>query len=294
MAQEIIVDERELAAGAECQAAGAGTTNPLSRRPALATRFLWKVYSIAWGTSLAGAAYPVVFAFIVFLFELVRTMSQGRDSFRVDEGALFIGAASTLGALAGFIWSMAVCMCVLPVVYFFVRSLAYRGSVVRLGAFSGGLVGFIAVMPFFAFLLLDGQRGWWQFANMVLLGPALTTGLGQIGGAWGSLRVGTYELAVAKDWANRQLTEEEMTETHSGAGDSAAPTRFQFRIWHLLVISIWISLMLTAIRLMGVDFTFALVLIVGWSLYQEVTLRLGKLLAARVGPWWVRRKSRST
>jgi hypothetical protein len=295
MEKEVIVDERELAAnGAESPTADADITSTLPKTAALATRFWWKVYSIAWGTTLAGTAYPVIFAFIGLLFALISEMSQGWRSFRVGEAAWFIGSAITLGALAGFIWTMGVCICILPIVYFFVRSLGLRGSVVRLGAFSGGLVGYIAVMPFFLSVLLEGGPWWWQLALGLLVGPALTTALGQIGGAWGAKRVGSYERAVAKDWANRQLAAEHLTEMHSAASDSAPSTRFQFRIWHLLVISIWISLMLTAIRLMGIDFTFAFALIIGWTLYQEVTLRLGKLLAARLGPWWARRKTRST
>jgi hypothetical protein len=284
MEKEVVVDERELAAGgAEPDAADVGTPSPLPKEPTLATRFWWKVYSIAWGTALAGTAYPVIFASIGILVELIGEMGQGGRSFRVEEAAWFIGTAITLGALVGFIWTMFACMCILPIVYFFVRSLGLRGSVVRLGAFSGGLVGFVAVLPPFLVILIEQHQRWWQFPITVLLGPVLTTVLGQMGGAWGAMRVGSYERAVAKDWADKQLATEDLTETLSAASDSVAPNRIQFRIWHLLVISIWISLMLTAIRLMGVDFRFALVLIFGWAVFQEVTLRLGKLLAGLAG-----------
>ena len=57
---------------------------------------------------------------------------------------------------------------------------------------------------------------------------------------------------------------------------------FSFGIRHLLVISVWISLLLTAIRLSGLDFVFVLSLLVGWSVYQAATLWIGGLLVSAV------------
>ena len=67
MEKEVVVDEREATAGdAVPNPTDAQVTNPLPSEPTLATRFLWKIYSTAWGACLAGTAYPVVFAVIVF------------------------------------------------------------------------------------------------------------------------------------------------------------------------------------------------------------------------------------
>jgi hypothetical protein len=55
-----------------------------------------------------------------------------------------------------------------------------------------------------------------------------------------------------------------------------------------------VSLLLTLIRLSGVDFTFALELLVAWTLYQTATLWLIVVVAGWHWQWKTRRKSCST
>jgi hypothetical protein len=264
------------------------------REAPLARRFAWKVYSIGWGISVAGAAYPLVVALICCVCELIGSLASGQSSYPPGAPLTAISAACTYGAVIGFIWAMLVCICVLPFVYFFVRSLALRGSVVRLSALSGGLVGFLATMPLFLLILFEGLQTWWQLASIVALGPALTTVLGQVGGAWGGWRVGSYEQAVSKEWANGLWGTAPAEANHSVGSSSSSPPRVQFRVWHMLVVSIWVSLPLTAIRLSGFGFGFALVLLIGWGVFQTVTLYAGGLAAAQIGRWRARRQTRST
>jgi Kef-type K+ transport system membrane component KefB len=70
--------------------------------------------------------------------------------------------------------------------------------------------------------------------------------------------------------------------------------RIQFGIRHLLVIGIWLSLLLTAIRLSGVDFQVALSVVIAWLIYQAVTLWVGGWLVHWFGRRKARRQSRST
>jgi hypothetical protein len=181
---------------------------------------------------------------------------------------------------------------VLPFVYFFVRSLGLRGSIIRLGAFGGGLVGFVAVMPLLNWILFEAPQNWQQQVFIVLVGPALATLLGQTGGAWGAWRVGRYERAVAKasvsDKRNSQGSANELRDS------SGATARFQFGVRHLLVISLWVSLLLTAIRLSGFGFGFGLMLLFGWAVYQAVILWIGGVVVAWIVRWRARRQSRST
>src|SRR5262249_47209224 len=122
-----------------------------------------------------------------------------------------------------------------------------------------------------------------------------TTVLGQAGGAWGAWRVGRYEWAVARalvaekkraDGGTANGPNQDAMAQHAG--------RFQFRIRHLLWLGIWISLLLTAIRLLGGWFEVVLPLLVGWLIYQAATMWIGERLILVWGWFRRRRQSRST
>src|SRR3954468_17349958 len=112
---------------------------------------------IAWpgigpAIALAGAAYPALlalglsFVIIAASFNLPFTNELGTRG--LGEGIVMVLVGGTVGAGIGLVWASIVCVAILPLVYLFVLSLQLRGSIVRLGAFAGGLVGCVAVMPF--------------------------------------------------------------------------------------------------------------------------------------------------
>jgi hypothetical protein len=70
---------------------------------------------------------------------------------------------------------------------------------------------------------------------------------------------------------------------------------WQFGLRHMMWLIVWFSVLLSVIRLSGIAFSYAIPLLVGWTLYQWVTLQIGRRLALRLGPWWVARRAvRST
>jgi len=246
----------------------------------LAAQFANGVFTIFWRVAIAGACYPIVLSGVFFVAAIVSAFisPSNRDSFDIVERVFF---NCTLGALVGFFWASAVSMAVAPLVYAVTRSLRLKGNVVWLAAFSGGLVGYIAVLPMLVGWVMDARHWFWEAAIVLMLGPGLTTVMGQVGGALGGRSVKEHQRVTG-------ITVLSIGDGSRGAG------RFQFGVWHLLVVSIWASILLTLIRLLGIDFLSAMLLLVGWAVFQAATLWVGGLLAILIGPWWARRKSRST
>jgi hypothetical protein len=207
-----------------------------------------------------------------------------------------------LGAVVGLLWSAFVSAVVLPIVHLFVWSLKPRGNIIWFGAFCGGLIGFVAVLPFVLALASEFARPAASYELVVALsiGPGLTTVLGQLGGAWGGRR----GLRYAR-WYERALAHASLSPSQAD-GDcvypadlpvtsSPSPARLQFGVRHLLWMAVWVSLLLSVIRLSGIALEFALPLLVGWFLFQAATLWVGGMVVPRVDAWWAsRRKSRST
>jgi hypothetical protein len=99
----------------------------------------------------------------------------------------------------------------------------------------------------------------------------MTTVLGQIGGALGGKRA--LQRAVIE----------------------TGQPQFRFRIAQLLWAGVWISLLLTAIRLTGIQPQLILTALVGWLACAAATLVIGGWLVRQLGPWWARRRQgRST
>lgn len=258
-------------------------------------RYGWP--SIYIGIALAGALYPIVVGlgyvavrFCVMLLQRGAAIDWNSAVMLLISGPMF----AIMTAMVGFVWSSGVAAVTLPIVHMITWSLKLRVGLVQLGAFSGGLVGFIAILPM---TLNMGQD--WEALMMILVGPGITTLLGQLGGAWGGWRttrtVGWYERAVAlasvsQDQGESYLSMDDDTRaTHDIAG------RLQFSIRHLLWIAVWCSLLLTVIRLSGIPFHYVLPMLLGWLAYQAATLWFGSLLARRLGPWYNRgRQIRST
>jgi hypothetical protein len=265
--------------------------------------------SIVFGIMLAGGAYPIVLAtiylivgFAVVVWSWLGGYPLGNAGEEIGAILLFIVAGGVFCAFIGVVWAAIASALTMPVVYLFLRSLRVRGSLVGLGAASGGLVGFVALLPIT--LTLPWSVGLSDFALMAIIlvvGPALTTILGQIGGAWGARRAlyfagrdltnaipaPSLELAGAMGWRTTDATSQPST--------SSSEPRLQFSIRHLLWIFVWLSLILSVIKICRLPFEFVLPVLVGWFFYQLATLRIGFYLARRLGPWWVHwRSNRST
>ena len=81
-------------------------------------------------------------------------------------------------------------------------------------------------------------------------------------------------------------TANEMEVTAASGEDAAASTRLQFRTIHMLWVGVWVSLLLTLIRLSGIPYELILPMLLGWGVFQAATLLAGTLLVRRFGPWW--------
>ncbi len=82
------------------------------------------------------------------------------------------------------------------------------------------------------------------------------------------------------------LSAESSSTDEMSVSSNAAEPRLQFSIRHLLWIFVWLSLILSVIKLCRLPFEFVLPVLVGWFFYQLATLRIGSYLARRLGPWW--------
>ena len=163
----------------------------------------------------------------------------------------------------------------------------FAEDLVSLGAASGGLVGFVALLPIT--LSLPWTVGLSEAGTLVLIlavGPGLTTILGQIGGAWGGRRA-----AYFAKFAGANAIAAESLELSAAMGwraidrvsdSNASEPRLQFSIRHLLWIFVWLSLILSVIKLCRLPFEFVLPVLVGWFVYQLATLSIGSYLARRL------------
>jgi hypothetical protein len=262
---------------------------PPADTPSLERQLYRGWWSIVLGIAFAGAVYPVLFVVLGIGFQMVTSGFQP-EIFAFAIMSLF--AVPYLVAVASFGFGLAglVMVVALPVVHLVVWSLQPRVDLVRFGAFCGGLVGFVAVVPFF-FVIASGGFGTGgptlgEVITAILVGPAITTVLGQLGGAWGGRR--------AANWGR---TNELELGPNPGTDATSAVTaaRYQFGMRHLLWVAMWASLLLTLIRVSGIPFGFALPLLLGWIAYQTATLWIGSLLLPRLAEWWAaRQQSRST
>lgn len=276
--------------------AAADANRPLEEGPCAESvdSLPWEMYEwmpMAFGIMVAGAAYPIVLsvayiglAAMFYAYQaLMGTLSPGDLDLFGDSIAGLAAAVLCVilgGGFVGFFWAGAVSLVVLPLANLFARSLRLRVGFVPLAATCGGAVGFAAVLPMSFSFVFDGFLGHWlQALIMLAVGPALTTVLGQIGGAWGVR-------GAARAGSNVPVQRAEV---------SAAP-RVQFRIRHVLWISVWLSGLLTVIKLIGLPFELMLPLLVGWCIFQAGTLYLGRLTVCKLWPWWRawRTASRST
>jgi hypothetical protein len=251
---------------------------------------------------LAGTLFPCVFALCMTAISFISALLNGNIGLLINPAAIFgsmigIAAISTLGGAAALVWSGVTTLITLPVVHLAVWSMNIRADWLKLAAFSGGLVAFIATLPLSAELPVALNRGapvtaFW-FLTVV---PALATIFGQYGGLSGGRRaVRQREAKTASRRALIAIGCSRFNFDQVGDEDKEVPAKFQFRISHMLWLGLWLSLMFTAIRLSGIGYELFLPVLLAWLLFQAVTLLLGGLIGRHLLPWvraW--RQSRST
>jgi hypothetical protein len=236
---------------------------------------------VAAGICLAGAFYPAIvvlgFSFVGLAVETIDYLGNPQSNIfpqliTLLPAVMMIGVAAVAAGCIGAVWTGFLSVIVVPIFYLFARSLRLRASLVWLGAICGGLVGFVAVLPFL--LNFRGGSGA-DILGMLLVaavGPGLTTVLGQLGGAWGGRQA----------QRNRERTIEYHL-TQGGGGERL----LQFQIRHLLWVTVWLALLLTGIRLSGIPAQLILPVLLAWLVYQAGTLYCGWLWFARLWPWWM-------
>jgi hypothetical protein len=249
------------------------------------------------GVALAGGFCPIVMWAVFVILGIVQAIWYGALPAMSLLSLVFSAIVCTIVGVIVFIYATFVFVAVYWVVYWFVRSLQMRGNVIWLAAFSGGLAGFVAELPVFLPVLGTGPQvagpHWGLMLAMILMAIP-TTVMGQIGGAWGVWRGWSYERAVTAAAVVDSVEAVESRATESAVSRHVDEKWIQFRIWHLLVLSFWLSLLLTAIRLCGIDVVAGIVLLVGWAVFQAVTLLVGGLVVRRWRRWNGRRQTRST
>lgn len=142
--------------------------------------------------------------------------------------------------------------------------LAYRQAT---AAFAGGLAGFLGTVVAFTASI---QSHWFAAICVGLLGPGLATLLGQIGGWWGTSDPARFK-------RRRELG-------HSPVPGNLPSTNSQplrFGIRQLLVVTTWLAVIFTLLKLAGWLNAIVLTVLLGWLVFQACTLRLVAWLGNR-------------
>jgi hypothetical protein len=251
---------------------------------------------IVLGVLAAAGTYPLalvllwlVIMFGTMLVAVATANASAGEIFPLMAAAFVIPMYAVTAMYVGVMLASIALIVIAPTVHFVVRSIKLRCNLVWLGAFVGGATGAASsLVPALYFGAVQGDiTGAVLF--LLLLGPGLATIVGQIGGAWGGRRADRNRRALA-------TAMQSVGPLDQPARDGAIQDRpLQFGISHLLWASLWLSLLLTVIRLSAIPFGLAICLLVGWLIYQSATLAIGRLIVCRVWPAWrLRRASRST
>lgn len=254
---------------------------------------------------LAGAAYPTILGIgtlVVWLLIAIASFSLSWPNIEMIFAMSFsVPLFVIYTALVGGLWAGIVAAFTAPVVHVFISSLKLRIPLPILGAGFGGLVAFLSVLPFMLSLPYDFQSSQIYAVFVALIaGPGVAVPIGQLGGAIGGRRA---ESAIQlRRRQQRKLLKKEgwLSPIHSEVSEEVVleevPAQaFQFRIYHMLWIGVWLSLLLTAIRLAGIPYQLILPLLILVAVYQVLTFYAGRWLAGWAIPRWNRwRQTRST
>ena len=152
------------------------------------------------------------------------------------------------------------------------RGLAWR-SLGRPRRISGGCSSLDECCVFF---LRDGVGNFGNLLIVLAVGPGLATIFGQIGGAWGRRVSPSRENGSAKRPCVRRSTFPAGSEVEPSQREEATAAEhrpwFQFGISTLLWVAVWISLLLSVIRLSGFDLAIASPILLAWLVFQAATL----------------------
>jgi hypothetical protein len=258
--------------------------------------------SIGGSIILAGGAYPIILSTVgILAMTFSALIGSGLDGGILIGFPLAVILYGGLGGIIGLLWTGVVIAVTLPLVHLVVRSMKLRNSLVWLGAFCGGLVAFMAVLPVALLIpLMFNTRSALAALVMLASGPGTATVVGQLGGALGGRRAAKRIEAkmevrrslVAIGWRLPTARDKDHDESMMADANRSA---FRFRTVHLLWVSVWLSLLLTVIRLSGIPYQLILPVLTGWLVYQAATLWIGSMLAKKLGPWRVARwQTRST
>lgn len=260
-------------------------------------------WSIGDWTILAAGVYALLLSAVGLSVSCIKCLTYGFSSSPYTATDwLWMLLYIPVACVGCIFWVGMIAAVTLPILHLVVRSLELKISFARLGAFAGGFLVFIATLP----ISLDWPQmqrnfGWKEVARVMLMGPAVATIVGQIGGAYGGLRASRRaedqreirRRLVQLGW--RQATSNSQSPDPGESSVNNNRPWLQFRTVHLLWAVAWISVVPTVIRLVGLRFETVLPVIFGWLLYQSLTLWLGGIAAGRLAPWWARRwQGRST
>jgi hypothetical protein len=264
--------------------------------------------SIVFGIMLAGAAYPIVLGAlgivigsIIIAWSLLAGMGLNSDWVQLVAFPMFAVAIGASLSIPALMWTAFVSGITLPVLYLVARSLRLKGSIARWGAAAGGCVGFACLLPVTLILPWnldpsDVTLG----VTIFLLGPGLATIVGQIGGAWGG-RQAEHDVRKYRDSTIGRTgdddppieTAQDTAESNSAVTTAPEP-RLQFGVRQMMWTMVWISLLLSVIRLSGLSFAYVLPVLMGWLLFQATTLNVGGRLLPRLERWYGRRRASSS
>ncbi|HVT29078.1 MAG TPA: hypothetical protein VHE81_13775 [Lacipirellulaceae bacterium] len=257
-------------------------------------RFGW--VPIMTGVIFAGGAYPIVIGVggvAVSLCEGVWSLLHGVPA-DWDSAPAIIATAPFIAcavAVVGMFLTGVIAVFTFPLAHLFLWSLALPANPIRVGAWYGGLVGFIGVLPvsLAASGDVNSSTGWWAWF-VLAMGPGLTMPLGQLGGTLGGRRA--WQEAVERDARYRRLAAEWQTGLDppaigcTGAAEGAATQHLQFRIVHLMWAAVWLSILLTIIRLSGIAYRLVVPVLLGGLAYQAALLWIGQHLIPRLWRRW--------
>lgn len=226
------------------------------------------------GVCFAGGAYPLLLGMLIlalggFLVAMSSLPGPSAPGVLLEVvGIIGMTAAITSALAAG------VCLVVALLLLFLVsqvlKLLRWTVSWPSLGAFVGGLTGFLCLAPFgysecVSVLAYPSQlyNDLGIYLTATALGPMLAIFCGQVGGAFGG-----YTAA---------------RESERGEVEPAGqhPKRFSFSIRQLLGVTVVLSLLMAVLRLTGLLTSATLLLIAGWLLWQTLSRRPAMWLARR-------------
>jgi len=219
------------------------------------------------GIWLAAAAYGLILGLLMaatFLlsYSWQRSLESLFSSLVIGACFFFMGYSLLLFVLVPLVTLFSI-----GVAYFFYYTVGVAAHRQATAAFAGGLAGFLGTVVAFTASI---QSHWFAAICVGLLGPGLATLLGQIGGWWGT----SYPARFKR---GRELG-------HSPVPDSLPSTNSQplrFGIRQLLVVTTWLAVIFTLLKLAGWLNAIVLTVLLGWLVFQACTLRLVAWLGNR-------------